>query len=475
MVRLIAGLTLSLIAATAAHAQVPAGAIAGNSNPNQSASLRAVADLTANGFTIPADFVGYCLTTTDVVSLGTFTGSNTSAINLAKMLGTSGWLRFASQDHGTPPAWTQPIANNLAAFMAALGSGWKLMIGLDSIPTNTTTASQQATFIANAFDVSKVTFAFGNEPIISGNFTAGTYETMWNSYYPVVSAAVPGASYASTDDAIYNNLTTILPALTPGLSGLYKAPLHYYTGQCGQSITPSALISKLYADLSPASVSVNIFRNQSYLGDKAFFSEMSAVCGGGVDGISNALMHSTWFLNAAFLMASHGVTAVTPTNIYSPYATVFGMSLPNPQHQGWYNSLVIQSDNTSFGPGAIFYGMYLMSRIQGQVTTKLNLTGNAWVAGMATVGANGNANILLVNNETVRAASVVPGQSSAWSTATVLKLQGSDGLGCSSASFSLGGQPIGVGGTWTGAPYTINNGDAVQIPPCGAALIQIQP
>jgi hypothetical protein len=76
---------------------------------------------------------GISLETQDIIADTIYTGSNTSLQNLVKLLGPNGILRVGgtSQDtghQGNPtPALTQRIANDLAGFNSALGSGWSLI------------------------------------------------------------------------------------------------------------------------------------------------------------------------------------------------------------------------------------------------------------------------------------------------------------------------------------------------------------
>jgi hypothetical protein len=181
----------------------------------------------------------------------------------------------------------------------------------------------------------------------------------------------------------------------------------------------------------------------------------------GGNGISNRLAAATWYLNEAIVMAAGGWSGI---NIHAAYH--FVSAIYNP---------IVQLGDGNFGAGPIFYGLFLFSKIEGQQILPLAIGGNGNIQAIATKGANGNANILAVNNDVSSSVIVTPQQSGAWTTANVLVLQDGDGNGCASASPVVGGAAIGESGSWSGTPFSIANGGYVSIPPCGAALIQIQP
>ena len=200
------------------------------------------------------------------------------------------------------------------------------------------------------------------------------------------------------------------------------------------------------------------------MGTELFITESFKGASGGLVGVSDRLAAAAWYVNEAIVFANIGWSGINTHNANQ------SISIPNDPYDP-----VVQQVDGNFGPGPIFYGMYLFSKIEGQQTAAVAVGGNANVNAIATKGGNGNANILVVNNDANGPVAVTPAQSSAWTTANVLKLSTSDGANCTSANPTVGGQPIGEGGTWTGAPYSIANGASVTLNPCEAALIQIQP
>lgn len=423
---------------------------------------------TAQGTTIPANFVGYSINPSSVIH-GYLSGAG-SLCSLAGMVGTNGILRIGGSDQDTnpAPALTQQIANNLEAFRACLGAGWTLIYGLDAAINNPSTAATQAGYIANATG-SKAIFQFGNEPVSSGNFTISSYQTMWNSYYTAVITAVPAAQLAAWDDWSFGSTQTVINGLTGGVAGLKYITNHWYNNPCGQAQPFPWIINTTIA----MGVLTEFYFNDQWAaanGVPQLLSESNSICGGGVLGISDRLVSTAWYLNEAITLANAGWQGIsTHNNLYWSGAPVILTANPNT-----YGALLLEN-NGNFVPGSVFYGLYLFSKIEGSPILASSVGGNSNINVIASKRASGNANIIIVNNDLSSPVAATPQQSSAWTTATVLLVQDSDGQGCGSVNVVVGGQPIGESGSWTGAPYTINNGQSVQIPPCGAALIQVQP
>jgi hypothetical protein len=102
-----------------------------------------------------------------------------------------------------------------------------------------------------------------------------------------------------------------------------------------------------------------------------------------------------------------------------------------------------------------------------------SLFGASSVKAISTKGSGANANILIVNNDTSYPLLAKPDQSHSWSTAKIYVINSS--VGCIDTNPALNGYTIGEGGSWAGSPAILNRGASISIPPCGAALVQIQP
>lgn len=436
------------------------------------------ANLSATGYTIPSSFVGLSVETGDLIS-GMFqgtTGANGSFLSMMRLLGVNGSLRVggnSSDSMPSAPALTQPIANNLSSFIASAGAGWKLMYGLDLAINDSAVAATQAGFVATAMGGgANVVFQFGNESI-GAYVTKAQYITNWNAYYTAVSGAVAGLKVAATDCEDFGDTQSVLASLTPGAAGMTYATQHWYGSLNGspytvtnasQMISTVAINSYLNAGTGNAAAPYVGYNFNSYWanqnGVKQRLTESNNINNLGLLNFSDRMMSATWYLNQAIAFANDGWDGI---NTHASYG-IAGV--------GKYNPIVSKDSGTTYQAAPEFYGLYLFSKLQGQQTIALAIGGNANVVGIATKGGGGNANILAVNNDTSSSSAVTPGQSSAWTAATVLLLSGTD---CSDAAPALGGAIIGPGGSWSGSTTSINNGDSIAIPPCGAALIQIQP
>lgn len=452
--------------------------------PCEAAPLRRASqmyvNLAATGYSIPSSFVGLSVEASDLIA-GMFqgtTGANGSFIAMLQLLGSNGSFRVGgnSSDQLTPPALTQPIANNLHSFVAGIGAGWSTIYNLDLQANDSATAATQAGFVATAFGGgANVVFHFGNESI-GAYVTKSQYITNWNLYYTAVSAAVAGLKVAATDCEDFGDTQSVLASLTPGVAGMTYATQHWYGSLNGspytvtnasQLISTVAINSYLNAGTGNAAipyVGYNVNSNWAKQnGIKQRLTESNNINNGGVNGFSDRMMSATWYLNQAIAFANDGWDGI---NTHTSY-TGSGGGGP-----GRYKPIVSLDGGSTYQAAPEFYGLYLFSKLQGQQTVALAIGGNANIVGIATKGGSGNANIIAVNNDTSFISYIQPGQSSAWTTATVLLFSGTD---CSDAAPALGGAIIGPGGSWSGGTTAINNGDSVAIPPCGAALIQIQP
>ena len=455
-----------------AHAQMSAMGV-GHSGPSPARVATVTANLSNLGYTIPNNFVGLSSEVGDLIS-GYFqgtSGANGTYVSLVNLLGSHGVWRIgglSSDGASAAPALTSGIASAFASFISGLGANWTVIYGLDLRVGNAALAATQAGYVATVLGAGNVTFQFGNEP--DGYYTQSQYVTAWNSYYASVSGSVSGANYAAYDGGSWARLVTYTTGLSLSVSQLKYLTQHWYNNCNGPPAwTPAQVINSLNTNLTPyfgiGGISVGFAQNQYYAGSTAEqLSESNSCSSGGLAGVSDRLSGATWYVNEAITFANLGWSGINTHNAYTSFFT------PN----GPYNPVVQETDN-NFGPGPIFYGLFLFSKIEGQQTAAVSIGGNANVNAIATKGGNGNANILVVNNDQNSPVTVTPAQSSAWTTANVLKMSTSDGANCTSANPIVGGQPIGEGGTWTGSSVALASGASVTLQPCEAALIQIQP
>jgi hypothetical protein len=458
-----------------------AGLLASPCYAGQDRNAQVYVNLSATGYTIPSKFVGLSAEVGDLI-FGFYQGPCTGAVGswagVANLLGRSGSFRLGgnSSDGLVAPALTSGIATNLATFMTCLGASWSLIYGLPLQINNPTTANTQAGLIATAMGGgANVVFQFGNESI--GNYvTKAQYETNWNSYYTTINGSIAGLLVAAADTEDFGDTQSVIAALTPGISGMSYVTLHWYGGYNGNPYTVSSASQLI------STVPINYWQNANtgnsnlpYIGYdlnnrwaqnnsvKLRLSESNSINSLGITGYSNTLMSATWYLNQAITFANMGWDGINTHNAYG-HGTGNG--------NGIYNPIVSKDGGKTYQAAPEFYGLYLFSMIENQQTVAVSRGGNANINAIATVGGNGNANILIVNNDPSNNSVVTPGQSSAWTTATVLLLSGTS---CADAAPTLGGSIIGPGGAYSGVTTSLASGASVSIPPCGAALIEIQP
>jgi hypothetical protein len=445
-------------------------------------NVKLTANLSSLGSTISSNFVGISGEVGDFVNgfyQGTsgqwtsngFTGNAASYISLVNLLGSAGEFRLGggSSNVGTAPNITSGMSTSLNSFLGGLGGNWKLIYGLDLNAANSAAAATTAGNLATAVGTANVTFQFGNEPSLNG-FTSATYTTAWNSYYTAVSGAVAGVKVAAVDDIInpgWGSVPTVVAGLTPGLAGMSFVSEHWYAFCSGvfASPVPIYLLSQIQMQQFASggfsgSIGQYLVNTQAYGTTPQRMTETNSLCSRGQAGMSDRLMAAAWFINTAIVLANQGWAGM---NVHSVWTGGIGV----------YNPMLITADN-NFTATPIFYGMYLFSKIQGQQIAALafsNAVSN--IAGIATVGGGGDANILAVNNDVSNPVLITPDQSTNWSTANVLRVKGN--AGCSEANPTIGGASIGESGAWSGAAFALSKGQSVTLGPCEAALIQIQP
>jgi hypothetical protein len=179
------------------------------------------------------------------------------------------------------------------------------------------------------------------------------------------------------------------------------------------------------------------------------------------------LLAATYYLKLAQSAFKAGFTAILPHNVLTPFHWEDGSF-----RVSYYNQFVQQPDG-GYSPAPMYYGMLLFQALEGQTsisTTTSNLDSLASVT--ATLGDNGNANILVVNGDTAKGITVKPQQTFAWSQAWYVVISGTS---CLDPNPLFNGYQIGEGGTWAGSVSFLSKGQTVSIPACGAALIEILP
>jgi hypothetical protein len=425
----------------------------------QGYALAWTGEITANinspGPTIPANFIGFSDEVSDVITDTIFTPGNASLIDLLKLLGPNGIWRIggADSDLNPPPALTQQIANDAVAFISALGAGWSTIYGLDALIQDSTIAVTQAGYLLKAFPRGSIAFQVGNEPDFY--FTHGINEAGWinifNSYYSALTTTYSGLQFGGPDTAGLSNIGWVDGTIL-GRSGFAYITAHKYTLPCAPT---SVTDDQVMADATvPSDAGVTL-------------TEFGILCDGGQMGVTDRLIAATYYLKLAQSAFAAGMQGILPHNVLTP--SLWGDGI----HLAYYNQFVAQPDG-GYAPAPMFYGMYLFAQLEGQtsISTIISSSLDNRASVNATLGPNGNANILVVNVNTTHEIAVEPEQSQPWSTANVYVLSGKN---CEDPNPLLNGYAIGQGGTWPGSAAILVRSQHVSIPACGAALIEIQP
>lgn len=438
-------------------------------NGSGTVSGTVTADLTSLSNTIDPDFVGWSAETADVIADGfgysIYTTANTSFQGVAALLGSHGKLRIGgnSQDVNPAPALTAPIATDIAGFLAGVGANWRLVYGLDIPVQDSALAVTQAGYILGAFS-GTVEFSLGNEPTLTDHYPNG-YATDWtpyyDSYYTALKAAYPSILIEGPEDDSTLTTQNIVNSTTTKVAGMSSVSSHFYA----QGDTPTPTITQVLAQVGAQDWSINVsFASGTTYGLN--LNECNINSKGGTKGITDRAIAATWFCQLAPTLATAGWKGVCQHNVL-----VAGSSTSY-SHIGYYNAFTnLTPGGTTWYATPIFYGMYLFSKMAGQQIATANKTGlNSAVTAFATLRSSGKANILITNADQFNYATVIPAQSSPWSTANVLLVQGTS---LTDNAITMNGGTIAASGASVPAATVINNGDGIQLAPGGVALIQI--
>ncbi|WP_435007988.1 phage head spike fiber domain-containing protein [Tundrisphaera lichenicola] len=419
------------------------------------------ANLASTSVTIPADFIGWSAETTDAILDTIYVGTNSSLIGLVNLLGTSGQFRVGgnAQDTIPSPALTQSIATHLGDFTAALGSGWTIIYGLSSPENDSAKAVTQAGYMLTGVPNNRVLFSVGNEQ--SQHTTRASWTAAFDSYYAAIKAAYPSAKFEGPEDSDAN-LQTWINGTTAGLSNLELATFHYYA----QGASPKPTLTQVLAQAGAynwAQVYGSI-SNVAYAGSKLRIGEGNINYNGGSQGITDRAIAATDWLQKSATIAKLGYNGYSQHNL---------VSVGQPfNHVGYYN--FFYKSGSDYLPAPIFNGMYFFSKVVGQQIVTSSLSGglSSKVSAIATKNGIGNANIIIINGDQSNYAQVTPEQSSAWTTAN---LRVYSPTSCTDLNPTINGGTIAAGGASVPTATSLSRGTPVVIPPCGAALVQIQP
>lgn len=423
------------------------------------------ANLASPSVTIPANYIGIGWNTESFLIWPITPGNGSASLtSLWCMLGPAGYFRTG----GASASYTTQLLQNISTLLTTCGSGWIFSYGLtNGESTATSVGWVNAAVSAFGSNAGNIVFNYGNEEGFGG-----TFQSNWNAAYAAIIAAQPSVKLQANDPSTQQEVAdetaekTFIQGLTPGLAGLQYASRHSYClDPNGGAVGITQALS-----ICTNNGSKN-FQNNLSGSIPVVWDEFAMYLAGGYPGVSDRAEAAAYNLNAYILWAQQGFSGTIMLETSEgtlKNSTGLGRQAPS--------SPFIQQVDGGWAPAATFYSAFLFSKIVGQQIIPTTNSGTGTVISMATIGAHGNANILVVNNDPQTPVTITPAQSSgSWTTASYLDIEPATANGCFDNQMTAGGAQIGESGAWTGGFRTINIGGTVTIQPCGAVVIEIQP
>lgn len=418
---------------------------------------------TTLGVKIPSDFAGLSFEKSS--ALPKIFSKDSQILSLIHLLGSAGSIRVGgdTSDRGAIPSEGQ--IRNLGEFMAQIPN-WSLIYGLNLKSGVPAKVAEEAKSVADAVR-NPLYFQLGNEPDAYGRSGAGQpakpaydvnkYISQWLAMQAQIKSVVPGAKFMGPDVATDTQWFEQVLASPVG-ADLSGATQHFY--ELGPAGRPNVTINNLLAlqatfENGPARAEVQEAARDHL---SVRISEYNTVFGGGQGGVSDVAASAAWGLATMMKFAQTGVVGI---NVHGG--------------DGGSYSPQIRKEDGSYRPTPIFYALLMFSRIQGgrMLPVKTNHPDQA-MSFLATKNADGSTDVLVVNKDSSKPASVALNVPGAWSKASALDLRTP---ACSSTDVTLGGAAIGNNGTWTPQYQPVAkaaNLVHLSVSPCGAELINFR-
>lgn len=431
---------------------------------------------TTTGVNVPDHFIGLSYEKSDLVNptWPYFNSSQTMFLQLLKNLNT-GVLRLGGNSsdkifwlnslRGASTSVTeiyQDDVNKLKLFMDALGSGWKLMYGLN-LATDTVHTTEVA-YVTSQFGSKVLSFEIGNEPdLYPQNSYRATgygivhYKPEFESAYTILHAATPTAPFSGP--TVSSKTAWVQAFATDEASRINFLTTHYYklgaTATIGQLMQyDSTLVSRSGIIATAAAGSGLPFR----------YSECNSVNNGGKNGVSNVFASALWATDMMFYLATKGVAGVDfhggRRSYYSPI---------------YYNT------NGTFSVKPLYYSLLLfkLAEMKQPLLSTLNTNGLNLTA-YAFKNSVGKSCAMIINKDEAVTANLSLNHSAVISSAKVYELGTTLGSPLSATTgITLGGTAVNsTNGTWTVGSGTVltGNGTAqmnMTINPARAVLIEL--
>jgi hypothetical protein len=400
---------LNRLIATATIATLPARACASPAAPSLSIG-------TANGPTIPRDYVGLSYEAAQFANPDFFSAANTTLIALFKGLspdgvlriggGSSEFTRYSETDAAGPPPFevfgpdtsktvkhgtvtTARALRNLRGFLDA--AGWTCIWGLNFGQGSQENAMAEAVAVHRILGSRLLLLQIGNEPDSFRNhyrpatWTPTDYLREWNGFHTAIAAAVPGVRFAGPDISNKLDYLTAFAAEAPRHPDVVMLTGHYYA--MGPAGRPEATIAQLM-EPDPSTTTMRMDRVPvvqaavQASGLPFRISEGNSCWNGGQPGVSDTLASALWCADKMLRFAQFGWIGVNwhggGNGLYSP---------------------IVGAPSTGFSKRPEYYGIQFAQMLTGATFLPARLDGVGRLVNAYALERAGTRQVALFNKD----------------------------------------------------------------------------
>jgi hypothetical protein len=401
-----------------------------------------------------------------------FSGSNAGLIALFQRLGP-GLLRVGGnsvdQTHWNSTGAglvkgvvSPPDLQRLAAFLRA--ADWKVLYGVNMGTSTPDSAAMEAAAADSILGDRLEAFEIGNEPDLyhsnglrPATWTYGNFRAEWDSFAVAVKASAAGVPLTGPAAADQISWVDSFAHEEPKSTSLLT--MHYYLAN-GEDSTST--VAKLLAPAPSRTNTLLLLDGYAqYAGLPYRMAETNSYYNGGAPNVSDAYGSALWVLDYLFTLARCGASGAN-----------FHGGGSGPGYTPIANS---SSTGSVVQVRPEYYGISLFT-----LAAKGNLRGttvsdSTALSAWSVDDSDGTTRIVLLNVDTLDTvlASVHPGTGFVQATALALRGTSIDSV----RGVTLGGDTIGVDGSWSGASGTslalAGDSLSVAVPPASALLITL--
>ena len=412
---------------------------------------------TSNNGNVRTGFAGFSYEK-DRIGAGMFTTSNTSLVNLFKLLGPS-VLRMGGNlvdivnwnPNGAGGSANEVAPSDVAKFAAFIqATGWKVLYGIN-LKTNTpANAASEAQVAAQDLGSNLLAFEIGNEPDF---YTSeSSYESSFNSYVNAIRAVVPNAVFDGPGGSDHNPgwATTFGP--NEKNNHVVMLATHMYIGDKTTATISGMLSSNLSGKLPNGESTLGSAKSASGI-PQWRMTEANSYFHGGAAGVSNVQAAGLWALDFMYGVASRNGDGV---NFHGGTSTQFTLNY----------SPILFNGLTPAGVQGVYYGE-LLWELAG--TGALHA---ASVSGGSSISAWGIGNNVIVNNKGTSAVKATITLPASASSATVYVMTAPS---LSSTAITINGSAVSANGSFTPSviPATVTGNQVVIGVPAGSAALVV--